>query len=169
MLFIIVASITLFGFSFLMCLTQTSSPGILSLNEPLHAQLTTEITTNSTGLSVINLIKDNQTLGGNVQPSDFSIIVGNLNSTNSTAGLKIVQVLQFINGTDMETMIPMIPGSFFLKDNYRMSDPITRAYNSTFSGDCRPFYTSSGELIAIGNITSNQVSSCAVERSLITK
>jgi len=117
------------------------------------------------GQSLQIISRVNDTLGGNVKPSDFSMIVGNLNTTNSTEK-KITQTLNFINGSDSPQEFNMLPGSFFIKDNQLLSKPITKGYNFSFSGDCKPVKVSDGTVIALGKIVANDKSICKIDRIL---
>src|SRR5690348_2115735 len=58
----------------------------------------------------------NDTLGGKVRSSDFSMVVANLNVTKGPTH-RITQTLDFINGSETGTILQMMPGSFFVTQN----------------------------------------------------
>jgi hypothetical protein len=140
--------------------TPTCNPST-TFCEPLSAKQNSSTTT----LVIFNHVND--TLGGKVRSSNFSIIIANLNTTNGQTH-RITQTYDFINGSETGTILQMMPGSFFVSQNNRISPPITRAYNITFSGDCHTFRTSNGGILALGNIHAGQTSTCYISRSLLT-
>ena len=119
----------------------------------------------STALVIFNHVND--TLGGNVTSTDFSMIVVNLNLSNGSTH-RITQTYDFINGSETGTILQMMPGSFVVGPNNRMSSPFVQTYNITFSGDCHPSKTTSGAFIGVGKISAGQMSNCYVSRTLLT-
>jgi hypothetical protein len=117
----------------------------------------------STMLAIFNHVND--TMGGNVTSADFSMIVANLNITKGPTH-RITQTYDFMNGSETGIILQMMPGSFVVSQNKRLSHPITQSYNITFSGDCHPFRTSRGALMGVGNIHAGQVDNCYISRTL---
>ena len=121
----------------------------------------------TTTLIVINHV--NNTAGGNVKPSDFRMVVSNLNATKGSLTHRTTERFDFINGSDTGTKLQLMPGLYGITDNHRLSKPLTLGYNSTLSGDCKAYKTKSGAIIAGGAVHAGDSITCTVTRNLISR
>jgi len=147
--------------------TSNGSDGLSSLR-PFNESGDQQPVSNNTKSSVVIFNHVNNSLDGRVMSADFSMIIANFHVTKGPTH-RIFQTYDLINGSEKGTILQMMPGSFLVSPNNRMSKPITQAYNITFSGDCHPERTVSGSILGIGNIQPGQISKCNISRTLFAQ